>query len=185
MIPTLEERFWLGSSTSEPDVVATKQNAATTFPCNHEQENLLIYRVHSNSGRQRFVANDIDIQIAIDQALFHGTKFIVSEDGVIQVRNPERMPLDVRDLLRSRWLDASTEILKRDTLVRNGKPQQCVGCGSEIARWIGGNLWVPGYLCGWGEHGWANMGQAISEVRCRVCGTGWRAEHKASWDPRL
>lgn len=128
---------------------------------------------------------DDEIRIAVSQALVYGTKFLVNEHGVIQVRNPERMPPNVRSLLRSRWRDASREILAREAIIRQAEPEHCARCGAEIARWVGGNLWLPGYMAGWGEDGWANMGRAIPEIRCRECGSTWRPKYAPGRDPRL
>lgn len=125
------------------------------------------------------------IQGSITAALMRGAKFIVDENDRITVHNPDSIrPVD-RDKLRNNWPVAKTEILRLERVIRSATPYLCPECGSEVARWVGNNVWLPGFHMGWGERGWANQGQAIPIINCKQCGHRWWVEYAEPMDGRL
>ena len=117
------------------------------------------------------------INASITAALMRGARFIVDGVGKIEVLEPDRIPPVDRTLLRANWPAAAAEIRRREQEIRSATPYLCPECGNEVARWVGENIWLPGFHMGWGERGWANQGQAIPFISCKQCGHHWKVEY--------
>ena len=134
---------------------------------------------------RQFVTPRVRISSSITTVLMRGAKFIVTDSGKIEVRNSDLIPQTDREKLRRSWPAAVAEIRRRETEIRSATPYLCPQCGNEVARWIGTNIWLPGFHMGWGERGWANQGQAIPNISCKQCGHRWRVEYPESGYGRL
>lgn len=122
-------------------------------------------------------ATQRSIKAAITAALMRGAKFLVTDSGKIDVHNPDRISSVDKQLLRQNWAAAAAEIRAMEQEIRSGTSYPCPQCGKEVARWIDGNIWLPGFHMGWGERGWANQGQAIPIMSCKQCGHRWEVQY--------